>query len=80
MPKALSASEMELGELVKEVVCPELCCGAGLTALQAPSVLLPPQVLQGACRLENWSPGLRGEQPSVGTCRQQQGFFPCPRN
>lgn len=33
--------------------------GAGLTALQAPSVLLPQQVLQGARRLENWSPGLR---------------------
>lgn len=42
MPKPLSASGMELGELMEEVVCPEPCCGAVLIALQCP-VLLPQQ-------------------------------------
>lgn len=36
VPKPLSASGMELGELMEEVVCPEPCCGAALTALQPP--------------------------------------------
>lgn len=58
--KALAASEMELGEFLKEMVCCELCWGAGVTALQAPAVFPSRQALQGARLVENWLPPLQG--------------------
>lgn len=74
MPKALAASEMELGELMKEMVCRELCCGswtycpAGpLCAPASTGAAGSPQAGKLVTRIKGG-----GHQPSVGTCGQHK--------